>query len=338
MRWAAAVLGLVLAAPAAAQQITLEPSAAVACLKPLAGQRGEPEYPFLAFKQGQKGRVQVMLSFTSADTRPAVKVLVQEGDDSFVAAVEAHVRKMRLPCHDGGATPVQLRFDFVFQADLEKVFSSAPEDGDAAACQAQAACIRHISGDKAPEYPTHALRMGAQGRILVRLRFDAHDQPPVAEILPMAGPDASRQARRVARMLADPIEDWVKGYRMPCLSGRPITVTMTFVFVIEGQGYGFKPGLTLMTLLPTVRNIRTQRLNFDFNQLGCPFDVALQYRRPHMLNWVTDIGVPNPARRPFLDWLRQSDLDLPEQSLESIYGDTARITVPCLKINLNPQE
>lgn len=338
MRWAAAVLGLVLAAPAAAQQITLEPSAAVTCLTPPAGQRGEPEYPFVAFKLSQKGRVQVMLSFTSPDTRPTVKVLAQEGDDSFVAAVEAHVRRLRLPCHDGGAAPVQLRFDFVFQPDLERVFSSTPEDADAAARLAQMACIGHISGEKAPEYPIQAQRVGAQGRILVRLRFDAPDQAPVAEILPMAGPNASLRARRVARLLVDPIEDWVPGLRMPCLSGRPIEVMMTYVFVFAGEGYGFKPGLTLMSLLPTVRNIRLQRLNFDFNQMGCPFDVALQYRQPHRPNWVTDIGVPNPARQPFLEWLMQSDFDLPEQSRESIYGDTARITVPCLKINLNPQE
>lgn len=338
MRCAAALAGLLLAAPVAAQQITLEPSAAVACLTPPAGQRGEPEYPFVAFKLGQKGRVQVMLSFTSPNTRPAFKVLAQEGDDSFVEAVEAHVRSLRLPCHDGGQTPVQLRFDFVFQPDLEKVYAAAPEDGDAAARRAQLACIMHTSGDKAPAYPMEALRLGAQGRILVRLRFEAGDRAPVAEILPRAGTEASLRARRGTRLLVAPIEDWVAGYRMPCLSGRPITTIMTFVYVIEGDGYGFKPGLTLMTLLPTVRNIRLQRLNFDFNQMGCPFDVALQYRQPRLPNWVTDLGAHNPARQPFLDWLRQSDFDMPEQSLDSIYADTARFTVPCLKINLNPQE
>lgn len=338
MRWIAAVLGLVLSLPAAAQQVTLETSAAVSCLTPPVGQRGAPDYPFVAFKADQTGRVQVMLTFTASDARPAVKVLAHEGDYSFVESVEEHVRRFRLPCHDGGPTPVQLQFDFDFRPDDQKVYASAPVDGDAADRQAQLACMMHKSGAKQTEYPQQALRIGAQGRVLARLRFEAPDQPPAVEILPRAGPEASQRARRATQVFLDPIEAWVAGLRMPCLSGRPITTIMTFVYRMDGEAYGFKPGLTLLQLLPIVRNIRVQRLNFDFTQMGCPFEVALQYRQPRLPNWVSEMDTHNLARQPFLDWLRQSDFDLPDPSLEVLYGDTVQVAVPCVKINLNPQE
>lgn len=338
--WSAGSLGwlLALAMPVAAQQVTLEPSAAVACMTPAEGERGVPEYPFIAYKDGRKGRVKVVLSFTSPDTRPAVEITEQEGDDSFADAVKAHVRQLRVPCHDGGARPVQLVFEFVFRPDDREVFGSGPTDADATARQAQLACMVHESGQKSPGYPDRALRSGVQGRVVVRLRFEAPDQAPIAEVITRADAQSGTRSRRAAEMLSGPLESWVKGYRLPCLQGRPVTTTVVFVYRFEGDAYGFKPGLGLMDLLPTVRNIKLQRLDFDFNRMACPFDVAMTYYQPHRPNQVEEVGSRDPARRPFLDWLRQSQLNLPESSLDSVFGDTARFTVPCLKIKLQPQE
>lgn len=336
---AVAALGLALVVPVAAQQVTLEPSAAVLCLTPAAAaERGAPEYPFVAFKRGQPGRVKVALTFTAPQTRPAVEVMLQEGDDEFVDAVKQHVRDYRVPCHDGGEAPVQLDFDFVFRPDDRRVHWSPPVDAGDAARRAQLACIVHESGQKAPAYPREALRQDVQGRVLVRLRYEAPDRPPVAEFLSHLGAEASARTRRAANLLSRPLEAWVAGYRMPCLQGKPITTTVTFVYVIDGSAYGFKPGLTLRTLLPLVRDIRKQALDFDFTRMGCPFDVQLQYRRPALPNRVGVVGSDDPARRPFLDWLAQVDFDLPDDTLNSIYGDTASFTVPCLKIKLQPQE
>ena len=53
---------------------------------------------------------------------------------------------------------------------------------------------------------------------------------------------------------------------------------------------------------------------------------------------VLEIGTHDPSRRPFLDWLRQSVLELPEPTLDSVFADTARFTVPCMKINLQPKD
>lgn len=335
---AVAAFGLALALPVTAQQVTLEPSAAVSCLTPAAAERGAPEYPFLAFKREHKGRVKVALSFTAPQARPDVEVLLQEGDGEFVDAVKQHVRDYRVPCHDGGATPVQLVFDFVFRPDDRQVHWSPPFDTSDPARKAQLACIAHQSGEKAPEYPPTVLRAGYQGRVLMRLRFDSPDQPPVIETFARRSVGSSFAERNLERALASHVERWTAGYRMPCYQGSPISTTFTFVYVIEDQAYGFKPGLPLMSVLSMVRDIRKQRLAFDFNRMGCPFDVALQYRRPGMLNLVGEVGSHDPARRAFLEWLASADFDLPERTLSSIYGDTAHFTVPCLKIDLQPQE
>ena len=315
---AAAVLmlgALVLAAPARAQQVSLEPSAAVDCLSPAAAERGAPEYPFIEFKDGTAGRVKVVLSFTSPSTRPAVKVLAQEGGSSFVDAVEAHVRSFRVPCHDGSERAVRLVFDFVFRMDDRKVYPSPPVDADQAARQAQLACLVHESGHKAPEYPQAALRSELQGRVLTRLRFDAPDRSPVAEIFTYPTAGAGYRQQRAMALLSDQVKDWLAGYRLPCLQGEPITMSIIFVYRIEGSASGFKPGLSLMSLLPMVRGIRQQRLAFDTTSMACPFEVELTYRRPHLPNWVGEVGSTDPARQPLLDWLQQIELDLPASTL-----------------------
>ena len=338
-RWATAALVLAalgLSLPARAQQARLEPSAAIDCLTPAAAERGAPDYPFIEFKQGTPGRVKVALNFTSPATRPAVKVLEQEGGPAFVEAVETHARSLRVPCHVGGEQPVQLLFEYVFRKDDRKVYPSPPLDADPAARAAQLACMVHQSGNKAPPYPPAALRAELQGRVLTRLRFEAADQPPVAEIYTYASGESNSRQQREMAMLSDPVQKWVAGYRMPCHQGRPITTSMVFVYRMEGDAFGFKPEMSLLTLLSTVRGIRQQRLDFDTHTMACPFDVDLLYRRPHLPNGVNEVGSTDPTRRPLLDWLRQIELDLPPQSLASVYADSTRFTVPCIKLNLQP--
>lgn len=335
---AAAALTCWLSLPVAAQQMALEASDAAKCLTPPAAERGAPEYPAKAFVLRDKGRVKVALAFTTPTTPPAVTVLEQEGDDSFVDAVEAHVRDLRVPCHDGGVTPAELVFDYVFRPDDRQVHWSPPAEGNAAQRKAQLACVVHESGNKAPAYPENALRANVQGRVLVRLRYEAADQAPVAEFLSRLPAEGSVRARRAEATLVGPLQRWVTGYRMPCRQGRPISTVVVFVYRIEGEAFGFRPGLTLMSLLPMVRGIQQQRLAFDFNRMGCPFDLVWQYFQPALANKVGEVGSQDPARRPFLEWLAQVELDLPESSLVSVFGDEAKISVPCMKIDLHPKE
>lgn len=332
-----AAAGLVLGAaapPAAAQTITLEPSAAMRCLAPAAEQRGMPEYPFDAWKREHKGRVLVELSFTATDKGPAVKVLTSFGDgdseDRFVDAVRQHVAAYRVPCLDESAGgPAQLQLEFVFLPDTREVRSSGPQDPGAARRSELLKCVRHTSGNKAPDYPESALQLNLQGRLLARLHFNAKDQAPQVKVL----------ARPAARPLVSAISTFAAGYRMPCFDGgEPIDATYTYVFVIEGNGaFGLKP-LGLLDLMANVRGIRQQALKFDTTTMGCPFNVRLQYRQPHMLNSLSEVDDRNPARQPLLNWLANAHLELPDKSLDAAFADHTVITVPCAKINLKPQE
>lgn len=327
---------------AAAQQVALAPSTAQRCLV-REGAKGElPEYPLIAYKFAVPGRVKVALRFASPDTPPAVSVLVKEGSDevidSFVESVQRYARAYRVPCLRTDETPADLLIDFVFRPDERQVHWSVPEDEGAERRRAMIASLVHESGNKAPPYPYGAAKGGLEGRVLVRLLFEAADKAPVAEILTREQAGAGLSSRRTSRLLAKSLESWVTGYRMPAFQGRPFTTEIIFVYRMEGQAFGFKPGLTLPTLLPMVRDIGKQILDFDFERLACPFDVKLLYLRPLQPNSVAEIGSPDPARRPFLAWLADIELALPEPALDSVFADTAVITVPCMKIKLNPQE
>ncbi|MDP1900272.1 MAG: hypothetical protein Q8K96_07445 [Rubrivivax sp.] len=315
-----------LGSPALAQDVTLEPTPALRCLTPLAEQRGAPEYPLRVFKLGLGGRVKVELEFTTPDKRPAVKVLESEGDESFIDAVKAHVREYRVPCLEGADIPSRLVIDFVFKPDDRRVIWSKPVDPMAAERARTLDCLSHVSGNKTPPYPVWAQRQNVQGRVLARLRFDAPDRPPVAEVF----------ARPAAEGLAEHIKTWAEGYRLPCHQGGPLRANVVFVFVFEGETYGFRD-LTLRQFLGAVRGIREQTLTFDFNTMACPFDVKWVYQQPFMPNAVGEVGSSDAARRPFLDWLSRVELDLPKRSLDSVFGDHVTLTVPCVKIAIKPQ-
>jgi hypothetical protein len=331
-----AVAGWMLVAtvlPASAQSFTLEPSAATRCLMPEEPQRGVPAYPFEAWKLGHEGRVLVALTFTAADKRPAVKVLESEGvgrsESDFVDAVREHVQTYRVPCLDEARTPARLQLEFVFKPDQREARASAPIDPGALRRKELMKCVAHRSGQKTPEYPGDAQRAELQGRVIARLHFTAADQPPQAQVL----------ARPVAQPFARAIEEFVKGYRMPCFDGaEPVDATFSYIFVLEGAGaYGLKP-LGLLAFMSRVQGIQKQTLQFDTTTMACPFDVKFQYRQPYMDNWVGEYDNNNPARRPLLNWLANQHLDLPRRSLDAVFADSTVITVPCAKINLKPQE
>ena len=335
MRWAVVLAGLLLAASCAmAQRSTLAPSAAVACLSPPPAQRGTPDYPFEAFKYKLPGDVHVRLRFTGPERAPAVTVLDHQGDAGFVDAVRGHVATFRLPCHDGVA-PVDLDFSFAFRPD-ETPQPPVPTDLADAERQRQLQCMEHRSGLNMPSYPMPALKAGVQARVPVELRFEAPDLPPAVRLLPRVGGDSVQRGRYETDVFLSTLRSWAEGYRLPCLSGGPITVERTFVFVVEGDAWGFKPGVSLRELLPLVRNIRQQRLQFDFTRMQCPFDLRLSYFQPNLPNVVQQTGTPVAARQPFIDWLTQVQFDMPDKSLDSVYGDSLTITVPCLKIDFNP--
>jgi hypothetical protein len=319
---------LLAAAAASAQQVDLPISAVSRCLTVREGGAEAPGYPLAAFKDGRRGAVQVLLEFERADAAPRLTVQENIGGDDFVDAVRQHARDLRLPCLQPGEAPARLLRDYQFRPDDRRVHWFRTDDADAAARRQALKCVRHVDGEARPEYSRAARRAELQGRVVAELRFDSADKPPQQVV----------HARRSADELARSAERWLDGLRMPCHTGGVSRSDWTFEFRLEGEGsYGFRE-LPFATLVGSTLGIERQRLQFDTTTMGCPFEIDFRFRQPHLRNLVGEVGERHPARRPLLEWLETIELRLGRNALDSVYGDSARIAVPCIRINLQPKE
>lgn len=317
-----------LAAGAGAQTVELAPSDALRCLTPGPAERHAVDYPFTQFKTGQKGRVRVDLRFGSSTAGPELKVLESEGGAEFVDAVKEQVANWRVPCLAKGQS-VTLQQEYVFRPDGRKVFWSGTTDGDDPDRLKAQACMAHVSGKAAPGYPYAAQRRNIQGYVIAELQFASAEAAPRVKV----------HSRPLSKPLAEAIEEWAVGYRVPCLKdGQTLNTIIRFRFFLKGSpGYGFR-NADLRQILPLVAGIGQQSLAFDTTQMGCPFDVRFSYRRPWLPNAVGSVGSEDPARSELLEWLASVEFKLPDKDLDAIYGDDTTFTVPCLKIELNPKE
>ncbi len=314
------------AAPAVqAAELTLSPSPAVRCLTPPVPDRGAPEYPAREWKQGTGGRVLVELIFTTPDLRPEVKVVEQDGADDFVDAVRQHVNRLRVPCLEHADIPVRLRQEYLFRPTERGAVGAAPVDTADASRRRLLACV--VKAAPEPAYPLQALRQGVQGRLLVKMKFTGSDQAPEVTVF-------SRPASEVFTAAA---RQWAAKFRMPCHSGAPVTGQWLLLYRLENAGsYGFRE-LSLKQFVGGILEIEKQRVFFDFDTMNCPFSVRLTYLQPHLPNGVQEIEVREPARQPLLDWLSRASLQLSERNLDAVFGDSVVLTVPCGKIDLDPQ-
>lgn len=316
-------------AHAQGMDVQLAPSAAVACMTPPVAQRGEPEYPFDPWKRGEGGRVLVELIFTGRDLRPEFKLIRNEGDDALVNAVEKHVATLRVPCLDDADIPLRLRQDYVFEPDRRQVSWTAPVDAADGQRRLQLKCMAANDGSKGPDYPVWARREGVAGNVLVALRFTGPDRAPT--LTPYAG------SRVMRRMAATSIEPWAQKLRLPCMA-RPVDAVVVFKYRLEGDpAFGFK-NISFMQWLRSVKGLDQMHVSFDTGQMGCPFDVKLNYRQPHLPNLVGQLGEPDARRERLLEWFSQHVLDLRSEQLDAVLGDDATFTVPCIKIDLKPKE
>ena len=71
----------------------------------------------------------------------------------------------------------------------------------------------------------------------VRLKFTDPAQPPEAQVY----------ARPSAKLLRREVQEFVRGLRMPCLSGEAVTAGLVYVYSFERETFGLKP-LTLKAL------------------------------------------------------------------------------------------
>jgi hypothetical protein len=306
----------------------VEPSPASGCLTAIDEKQALPEYPFVEYKQGKPGRVLVDFRFAGPTLRPEVVVVESSGGDAFVDAVKDQARNLRVPCMAADAEPVALRREYLFQPLRQTVDAGQVMDADAARRQTLLACVKAPADT--PAYPQQALRQDLQGRVIGLLTFTSQDQAPAVQLL----------HRPSAASLTEHLNAWIAGYRLPCFvpgQDRPLLLEVEFVFRIGDSAFGFVP-ITLQQFLRATTNLGLRPLAVDTTTMGCPFELRLTYRQPSLRNRVASIGPYVAAREPLLEWLRGAALDLKSQTLDSIFGDTADIAVPCARLNIQPKE
>jgi len=312
-----AVMLLGAGAAARAQEVRPVETEAQRCVRLVEDvQLSTPEYPFEEFKAGREGRVVVDLSFSGPQAAPKVERLTMDGDADFGQSVRRFVAGLRVPCMAAGGPPARLRYEYVFKSDDRKSFASPPKDP--AYTPERFACLTSLQVD----YPVQSAQRGAQGRVLVRFRFEAPDQPPQYEVL----------AAHPAGPLARAVQDHFARVRMPCIGDQPVSGELVYVFLLDGESsFGFQPHTSFQQFLGALTPEDRKRLPASNQDMACPFDVRLHYRRPATDNRVFELGNHDPRRQPFLAWLRE--VRLASRAAEpSVFADEISFQIPCYSI------
>jgi hypothetical protein len=305
---------------------TLKPSPASLCLTPAPGQSAQPEYPESLLERKDGGVVKVELVFSAPDAAPAVRMLDENADPLLVQSVRKHARGLRVPCMAPGADPARLVQTYVFSPnDGRTVMATAARDHDDAQRRLRYSCLQRILPGVRPEYPYPSQRKEEQGKFLVSLRFVSATAEPAVVFV-----DADRSAN-----LRGAIEEFVKGYRLPCLGAEAVELSMMFTFQMEGGARTRLRDLSLRQFLGAVEPSSIAMPVFlDLYTMACPFDVRLVYHRPHSANSVLQVADNEPLRQPLLDWLSQMTLRLPPAQNRAVLGETMTVTIPCGTVDL----
>ena len=315
-----------LAGAACAQEVTLAPSEAQACLAPAEAQRERPVYPAEELRLKDGHTVHAELVFDTPDGRPSVEFLDGNHVQPYEDAVRDYARQLRVPCLEPGAAPVHLRQEFVFEPnDGRKVAWTAATDVADARRRELLKCGTWPKGrDGYIRYPTTALQEKLQGIVVVKLRFVDAAAPPELAVIDDAGSGAFVNALR----------PYVEQMRVPCLQQEPVEFHMFFKFQIPGRGETklVLKDLDLQTYLGVVAS--TPPAYFDTHTMGCPFDVRLKFRQPFEPNGIAELEQDVPARHAFLDWLASLKLDVEPAKAKQLFGQVSTIHVPCVKLDI----
>jgi hypothetical protein len=327
----AAFLCAIAVSGAWAQTTSVLPSAAQRCLTRGELLLGTPAYPQAALEAKASGRVRLELEFTASDAAPELLRLDvdrfdrREHADQFERSVREFVKAYRVPClSDGEKSKLTQEFVFV-PHDRRGVTMMASSDQSLGRGEKLRGCLRHQDPKAQPAYPAADLRFERQGTAIVRLEFAAADTPPIVTVL---DDGSGTQFAEVSR-------EHALGYRMPCHDGAgPAGLLQLYRFKIEGGRRVTLKDVSFPSLVAAFRGIRTANVYFDFNTMGCPFEVLFRPMQPHAPNDVGVVGAVNEERRFFLDWISRQQLDLPAKQVNALIGQEARVSVPCMVLNL----
>lgn len=293
------------------------------CLTPSISDRGSPDYPTDELNVKAAGKVSVRLSFKSRTLPPKVTVLEKVGTYKFVESVERFVEKYRLPCMTALSGEVIAEQTFIFN----------PENGgpvqfnEVSDANSTALDERCISGTlRGIFYPGQAAEEGKGGNVLVSYSFSAANEEPQLTVLYNA-----RSER-----LASAVRGYLKEFRYTCPipADKPVKLTQTFKFILEGADRVAFKDFSLVEFLQSVKRADLRGAKFDFKLMGCPFDISVRVRRPYAKNVVGEYGVKNPARSEFIGWVSELTMELPESSEPYLIDQSLKVSVPCMAISL----
>jgi hypothetical protein len=316
---------------ASAQTTTALPTPAQRCLTRGELLLGAPVYPTEVLEAKASGRVTIELEFDAPDAEPKLQSLQVDRVDqrSHAQQLEQSVRDFikayRVPCLRAGEKST-LKQEFVFLPhDRRGVTMMASSDPSRVRDDRLRSCLVHQDPKAQPLYPRADLRAERQGTAVVRLEFTDSNSPPKITVLDEGG----------GSWFADVAGEHALGYRMPCHDGQGVaSLLQLYTFRIEGASRVTLKDVSFPTLVAAFRGIRSANVYFDFTTMGCPFDVLFRPMQPHAPNDVGVVGDVNPDRRFFLDWLSRQQLDLPPRQLNALIGQEARVSVPCMALNL----
>lgn len=319
-----------LSAQAQIKPIDTASGATLACLEKTAAPITYPERD-LAARLG--GSVRLSLRFTAPDRAPEIDVLYQNGSEALLDEVRWHVRGYRVPCMKPGAAPVTAIQEFSFTPRQTDPITwspprAQPAQGEAKREEEAFACLR--AAKPQPEYSGSLMSREATNAV-VQMQFTSADDPPEVKLLYSSLSPTQQES----------VLDYVRGYRLPCLppGGKPVTGRQHFHFSPpNAEPRAFKDAVPLMSFLSNIKGIRSQRADFDFRTMSCPFQVAWEVGRPALeSNDVGQVGKPDPNRTEFLAWLASLEMDLKPRNLQALLGHSLIIDVPCGRLLLEPK-
>ena len=319
---AAALIGTSTLAAAPGNSIHVEPApSALACLQENAV--GPMTYPQRAAEQKIGGIVRVRLTFSAANSAPDAQVFFDAVGNEFRIEVLDRVARYRLPCLKPGDKPVVATQEFQFvPGDGRKVLWGQVRSDTGPTPDIQ--CL--TGAEQVPLYPQSQVDRVTQGTVLAEFTFTDGSRPPDSRIL-----FDGRSPR-----FASVVQDYIRGYRLPCMKAgdEPVRATQTFSFKMGGEGTILVRDVQLARFLAAVEGIGTQKVRFDFTTMACPFQLTFVLFQPYASNGVGEIERSDPNRREFIEWLKTVRLKFNERALAEVLGDSMTIAVPCAIVDL----
>ncbi len=291
----------------------------VDCLSFVPGAPTAISYPKDMEALNVNSRVNAVLTFTSPNRGPALSFEGSAPLQPFANAINQYVSNMRLSCMDSSQSKVVLKQTFDFDALGHRIVKASQVDDPALKEMSKLyACMEHKKPGSIPQYPQSARRYDREGHVFATMRFTKADQAP--EVTVSGTPGQSD--------LNNSVLTYAEGLRIPCLGNEPYTTTIHYVFTFNDSGRFTLKNSTLAEFLKFAK-ADTKSAKFDFNTMSCPFDVKLTYRRPYVGNSVDQLDNYDGARKPFLDWLKDLELQFDNKTREKVIGSNVVLSVPC---------